>query len=91
MSNNIPIIETEFSQDFFDESSKAWRKNKRVKSNGLFEYKCCFVDSNKKRCTRKLYRDECSKSKNILNKNNRDIFCKLHINKKYIEKDHLWN
>ena len=89
MSNNINEIEKEFTQDFFEDASKAWRNNKIKKLNGNFKYKCCYINKNKKRCIRKLYRDECFDSK--LNRPNKDIFCKFHINKKYNEKIHLWN
>ena len=88
MSTNINIVEKEFSHDFFDNASDAWRNNKKKTLNGIFEYKCCYVYKNKKRCTRKLYRNQCIDSE--ITGLNKDIFCKLHINKKYIEKIHLW-
>ena len=86
MSSNICTVEKEFSQDFFEDASKAWRNNKKKMLNGHFEYKCCYRYKNNKRCVNKLYKNECFK----LDKPNKNIFYKLHINKKYNEKIHLW-
>lgn len=34
----------------FDESSKAWRANKKYKGNGYFVYMCNYIHSDSKRC-----------------------------------------
>lgn len=40
---------TEFTPQFFDESSKAWMENK-VRCGASYAYKCSYIHSNKKRC-----------------------------------------
>lgn len=77
----------------FNEASQAWRTNilsstdKKKKPNGTFVYKCCYIRSSGKRCTRTI---ESSKTTNAYQlqhawsyeKNNNNeksrYFCKRH-------------
>ena len=38
----------------FDESSKAWRKNKIYIGNGSFNYRCSYIHKNKKICNKPI-------------------------------------
>jgi len=66
----------EFTQEFFDDSSQEWRKNKTPDKNLTFYYTCEFVN--------KITRKMCCK-KSISNSHNMglDYFsCKAHLHKK---------
>lgn len=78
----IKKAQEEFNSKFFDEASKAWNQNKIKKNDCTYEYKCTFRNKKKIRCTRALYEYELIRNKKPL-KLNCNIFCKLHINKKY--------
>ena len=39
----------------FDEASAAWRENKVYKGKGVFAYKCIYIHSNGKHCSRSVY------------------------------------
>ncbi len=41
---------SEFTPQFFDESSKAWLENK-VRCGHSYAYKCQYIHSNKKQCS----------------------------------------
>jgi hypothetical protein len=51
----------------FDEASREWRKNKKYKGNGTFEYKCSHVNIKNVYCKNKVYLNG---------------LCKYHINYK---------
>jgi hypothetical protein len=78
-----------FDAHFFEESSKAWRSNKIEQDNCTYVYKCTFVDMKGKRCNRPLYEYELRNKKKEL-KENAHLFCKCHINKKYLPHKYLW-
>lgn len=42
----------EFTPEYFDASSAAWRENKIPIGNGSFAYKCNYVHTNGKRCSK---------------------------------------
>jgi hypothetical protein len=80
----------EFGIDF-DESSREWRKNKKSKPNGYFEYTCNYTHSTGKQCRRSLVSSklmnyyECGFGGYTVNKYknhpNRNYFCKRHIHR----------
>ena len=78
----------EFDSNFFDDSSKSWRKNKLKRKNGCFLYKCCYI-SKKKRCCKPIYNNDPNKN-NLKYYVNADKFCKKHLNRKYNEKIHIF-
>lgn len=41
----------EFTPEFFNESSRAWLINK-IKMGSAYSYKCDYIHSNKKQCTK---------------------------------------
>jgi hypothetical protein len=43
---------SEFTPEFFDEASVAWRKNKISIGNGSFAYRCNYIHTNKKQCNK---------------------------------------
>ena len=50
---------SEFTSDFFDESSKAWLQNK-VRYGASYRYRCWYIHSNKKQCAKPaLFSDYC--------------------------------
>lgn len=48
---------TEFTPEFFDISSKAWMENK-IKSDGMYYYRCNYIHSNGKRCIKQVVRNQ---------------------------------
>jgi hypothetical protein len=42
-------MDSEFTKEFFDDASAAWRLNKKVLKGG-FAYKCAYIHSNGKNC-----------------------------------------
>lgn len=87
MDNNI----SEFTQEFFNESSKIWRSNKKKLKNLHFAYKCRWIQKNKKRCSNICLQSQSHKSNPKYEKNNnKQYFCKLHINKKFNENIHVF-
>lgn len=73
----------------FDQASLAWRENKKKKPNGMFVYKCCYIRSLGKRCTRTIekcisqsaYQMQHAWSYEINNYNKSEYFCKRHKNR----------
>ncbi len=73
----------------FDEASKEWRKNKKQKDKGKFEYICNYFKTNGKQCRNtiisSLIKNDyiCGFGDNKLNKYknhpNKNYFCKRHI------------
>lgn len=62
----------------FDEASKEWRKNKIDRGNGSFIYRCTYIHSNGKECTKPL---EIYSTKNMyFNKKIQEsnIYCRQH-------------
>lgn len=45
----------------FDESSLEWRKNKKYKGNGCFEYKCYHLNKKGEYCKNKIYSNHLCK------------------------------
>jgi hypothetical protein len=67
----------------FDEASKEWRKNKKYIGNGSFNYRCSYIHSNGKECTKSL--EIYSINKYITDRHwnkpdnkKSDIFCRQH-------------
>lgn len=82
MSQQIIEFSPEFFDDaFFDDASSAWRNNKQQKSNNTFDYKCCWINNDGKRCT---------KITMINKKTNSKVFCRKHLNNVYCEEIHKW-
>ncbi len=81
-------MNTEFTAEFFDNSSKQWRQNKK-KIGRLFYYRCCYVHTKTgRRCTSTItkpvalddgFLDETSKRYN-----RSEIFCYQHRHRKGI-------
>ena len=46
----------EFSPEWFDLSSQAWRTNKKEKANGMFMYVCEHICSNTKQCKKEVFK-----------------------------------
>lgn len=46
----------EFSAEWFDLSSQAWRANKKAKANGAFVYGCEHICSNAKPCKKEVFK-----------------------------------
>jgi hypothetical protein len=73
----------------FDESSREWRKNKKKKENGQFEYICNYFHTNGKQCRRtivsNLFKNDyiCGFGGYVFDKYrnhpNRNYYCKKHI------------
>jgi len=63
-------IYREFTKDFFEDASKAWRLNKISNKGGSFTYKCHYKHSNSRLCNKPI-------QYTIKNKYN-DIYCKKH-------------
>jgi hypothetical protein len=64
---NIPG-NSEFTSEFFDESSKAWLSNK-VRCGLVYAYKCTHIHSNTKQCKKPAVLHDFCKQHYILNKN----------------------
>lgn len=62
----------EFSAEWFDQSSQAWRANKKSRQNGTFVYVCEHICSTKRQCKKEVF------------KNSR--YCKYHLLKHKGEK-----
>lgn len=62
----------EFTHDFFDKSSKAWRDNKKRKG-ACWVYKCTYIHSTGKRCNKEIYIVGMGTSNGPTN-----VFCKQH-------------
>ena len=64
---NIPG-NSEFTSDFFDESSRAWLSNK-VRCGSSYAYKCAYIHSNTKQCIKSAVLHDFCKQHYVLNKN----------------------
>lgn len=62
----------EFSAEWFDQSSQAWRANKKEKVNAMFVYVCEHICSNTRRCKKEVFKTSC--------------YCKYHLLKHKGEK-----
>ena len=51
-NNKTPYSIAEFTQDFFNDSSEAWRANKIQKPNATFQYRCSERLKNGNRCAK---------------------------------------
>lgn len=60
----------EFTQEFFKNASDMWRLNKIRLHGGSFIYKCNYIHSNNRKCTKAIQFTQ----KNKYN----DIYCKKH-------------
>jgi len=47
---------TEFTSEFFDESSRAWMENK-IRFGASIKYKCKYIHSNQKPCNKPVFID----------------------------------
>jgi hypothetical protein len=51
---------SEFTPEFFDESSKEWMKNK-IRKGGGYIYKCAYIHSNNRQCSKAAILNEFCK------------------------------
>jgi hypothetical protein len=63
-----PPGNSEFTHEFFDESSKAWAANK-VRCGAVYAYKCMYIHSNTRQCSKPAILNEFCKQHYFLNKN----------------------
>ncbi len=49
MDNNLPG-KSEFTAEFFEESSRTWMENK-IRDGQMLYYKCNYIHKNNKRCS----------------------------------------
>ncbi len=62
---------TEFTKEYFDSSSKAWIENK-VRIGQMYFYKCKYIHSNGKQCSKSsMINDYCKQHYILCNKNMR--------------------
>lgn len=54
-TTKTPYSIAEFTQDFFNDASQAWRANKIQKSNATYQYRCSERLKNEKRCSKTLH------------------------------------
>lgn len=64
---------TEFTPEFFDESSKAWLENK-VRNGASYAYRCAYIHSNKKQCNNGATQNDYCKRHFILLKSQKKQF-----------------
>ncbi len=69
----------------FDEASKVWRSNKIFNKNGTISYKCTYIHSNGKRCSKPIQNNNISIFITLKN-----VFCKQHNRRKYDENINVW-
>ena len=73
-------MDTEFTNDFFDNASKAWNNSKIKLQDCTYNYRCCMILSNEQRCMKEIY-----------NKHNKEcVFCYQHRKRKYNKEVHEW-
>jgi hypothetical protein len=73
-------MDIEFTSDFFNNASNAWKNNKIKLENNTYNYRCCMILSNEKRC-----------KKQIFNKYNKEsVFCYQHRKRIYNRDVHTW-
>jgi hypothetical protein len=72
---------SEFTSEFFDLSSNEWMKNKIKKNNGIYEYKCYYIHTNGKICTKPICKTHLIKNINKTPKNisKINLYCKQHL------------
>lgn len=58
---------SEFTSEFFDQASKAWLENK-VRYGASYRYKCAYIHSNKKQCSKPVVSFDYCKRHNIVMK-----------------------
>lgn len=59
----------------FNEASKEWRKNKVYLGHGNFAYKCQYIHTNRKQCSKQV----CSNDDKYSNHPDKYIYCKQHL------------
>lgn len=72
----------------FDEASAAWRANKKSLGGGMFAYRCAYIHTGGKRCTKtveefrkpKLYEEYACRTMTRFP----EIFCWRHRNKRVV-------
>ena len=60
---------SEFTSDFFEESSKEWMKNK-IRKGGRYVYRCNYIHSNNRQCSKTVMLNEFCKQHYFLLKKN---------------------
>lgn len=63
-----PPGNSEFTPEFFNESSKLWSANK-IRCGASYAYKCDYIHSNKKQCIKPAILHNFCKQHYFLNKN----------------------
>ena len=56
---------SEFTSDFFDQSSQSWLQNK-IRHGAAYSYKCLYIHSNKKQCHHAATHNDYCKRHHIL-------------------------
>jgi len=74
----------EFTPEFFDKASQAWRKNKKRQGES-WVYICTYIHSDGKRCNRRIYAPEIK-----YHITNRNVFCKQHCRRRYDPDINVW-
>lgn len=64
---------SEFTSEFFDESSKAWLENK-IRKGCTYAYKCSYIHSNTRKCEKAADNNELCKRHYILLKSQNKQF-----------------
>ena len=64
---------SEFTSEFFDNASNAWVENK-IRHRGSYVYKCAYIHSNNKQCSKASTINEFSKRHTILLKSQNKQF-----------------
>lgn len=62
----------------FDDASKEWMKNKKKKTNGMYEYVCNYIHPNGKYC-KNICVASLIKTRLNEHKRNKYYYCKKHI------------
>jgi len=48
-------MDAEFTPEFFNNASNAWKNNKIKLENHTYNYRCCMILSNEKRCKKSIF------------------------------------
>ena len=70
-------MDTEFTPDFFDNASTVWKNNKIKLIDNTYNYRCCMILSNEKRCKKAIF-------------NKDTVFCYHHRKRTYNKEIHKW-
>ena len=63
----------EFSKEWFDLSSAAWKMNKNKKPNGCYAYQCTYIHSKGRKCTKDVVTFNRKCKRHLLSKQGSEI------------------